>query len=89
MPDFSPIGGGVKRGDDVAYCKEPGRKLKAISDPWRYGSKLVVTARTCEKDKKKRTCGLYAVEALVPWDGGSKPDGAKKSDRKSAQECSI
>ena len=61
--------GGVKRGDDVAYCKEPGRKLKAISDPWQYGTQLVITARTCERSAAKRTCGIYAVDALVPWAG--------------------
>lgn len=60
--------GGVKRGDDVAYCKEPGRKLKAISDPWMYGTQLVITARTCERSAKQRTCGIYAVEALVPYE---------------------
>ena len=64
-----PCLGGVKRGDVVAYCKEPGRPLKVISDPYRYGTQTVVTARTCERNKNKRQFGLYALDALVPFAG--------------------
>ena len=64
--------GGVKRGDVAAYCKEPARPLKVISDPYEYGGRMVVTARTCERDKNKRQFGIYAIDAIVPFAGKEK-----------------
>ena len=64
--------GGVKRGVVAAYCREPARKLLVISDPYDYGGQMVVTARTCERNKSKRQFGLYAIDALVPFAGKEK-----------------
>lgn len=66
--DSFPIGG-VKRGDVCAYCHEPARPLKVISDPYDYNGTKVVTARTCERNKNKRQFGLYALDALIPFAG--------------------
>lgn len=62
-------GGKWKRGDYAAYLHAPETKLLIISDPYDYGGRQVVTARTCEKSKAKRQFGLYAVHSLTPWAG--------------------
>jgi len=62
----------VKRGATIAWHKEPWKPLVCMSDPYNFNGQMVVTARTCEKSKNARTCGMYAVSALVPYseDGG-------------------
>lgn len=68
-------GGGLTRGDYASYVREPARKLLIISEPYKYGGYMVVTARSCERSKKARQFGLYALEALRPW-----PEGAEHED---------
>ena len=60
----------MRRGDYAAYTREPSRKLLIISEPYEYGEKMVVTARSCERSKKARQFGLYALDALRPWKEG-------------------
>ena len=66
----------MRRGDYAAYVREPVRKLLIISEPYEYGDKTVVTARSCERSKKARQFGLYALDALRPWEerGGDNGD---------------
>lgn len=59
------------------YIREQARKLLIISEPYDYGGKQVVTARTCEKSKKARQFGLYALDALRPWKERSGDNGDK------------
>lgn len=65
----------MTRGDYAAYVREPARKLLIISEPYEYGTQTVVTARSCERSKKARQYGLYALEALRPW-----PERAEHED---------
>lgn len=62
-------GGGWKRGDFAKYIHAPEEKLLIISEPYDYGGRLIVSARTCEKSRAKRRVMLFECRALLPWTG--------------------
>lgn len=67
----------MKRGDIMAYHKEPGIPLKLLSSPYAWNGQMVVTAKKMAKAKKDQTTGMYVVSGLVPCeksDGGSPND---------------
>ena len=58
----------VKRGDIVAWWREPHVPLKVISDPYPYnGGGETVTAQRVARKKADRQQGLYRASALVPY----------------------
>lgn len=56
----------MKRGDIMAYHKEPKIPLKLLSEPYAWGQ-MVVTAKKMVKPKKDQTTGMYAVSGLIPY----------------------